>query len=112
MPSYATPEPITVDLNLLVSDTRITASDRTDTVVGASSGHLRIKTANGNITVQCAGGDVDAKTASGNIRLAEVVRGSIDLETTAGELEIGIREGTAAWLNLDSKTGMVRNELD
>ena len=83
-----------------------------DIFVGNSSGDLRAKTANGNITVQCAAGDVDAKTASGNIRLAEVVRGSVDLETTAGELEVGIREGTAAWLELDSKTGMVRNELN
>ena len=83
-----------------------------DVVVGTSRGDLRIKTASGNITVQCAGGDVDAKTASGSIRLAEVVRGTVDLETTAGELEIGIRDGSAAWLNLDSKTGLVRNELD
>jgi len=33
MPTYATPEPITVDLELVVGDLRITATDRSDTVV-------------------------------------------------------------------------------
>jgi len=30
------------------------------------------------------------------------------LETAAGELEVGIREGTAAWLDVSSKYGRVR----
>jgi len=53
-----------------------------------------------------------AKTANGNIRIGEVVNGAIVLETAAGELEIGIREGTAAWLDVSSQYGRVRNLLD
>jgi len=34
------------------------------------------------------------------------------LETAAGELEVGIREGTAAWLDVSSHYGRVRNSLD
>src|SRR5262245_13152067 len=33
MPTFDTPEPIAVDLDLSVADVQITASDRTDTVV-------------------------------------------------------------------------------
>ena len=34
------------------------------------------------------------------------------LETALGELEVGIREGTAAWLDVSASFGSVRNALD
>ena len=83
-----------------------------DTVVGEVTGNLRVKSANGRISVDRAHASVMAKTANGNIRIGEVVNGAIVLETAAGELEVGIREGTAAWLDLSSKYGRVRNSLD
>ena len=83
-----------------------------DTVVGEVTGDLRVKSANGRISVDRAHASVIAKTANGNIRIGEVVNGAIVLETAAGELEVGIREGTAAWLDVSSKYGRVRNSLD
>jgi len=83
-----------------------------DTVVGEVTGDLRVKSANGRISVDRAHASVMAKTANGNIRIGEVVNGAIVLETAAGELEIGIREGTAAWLDVSSQYGRVRNSLD
>lgn len=83
-----------------------------DTVVGEVSGDLRVKSANGRIFVERAHASVIAKTANGNIRVGEVVSGAIVLETAAGELEVGIREGTAAWLDVSSQYGRVRNSLD
>ena len=83
-----------------------------DTVVGEVTGDLRVKSANGRISVDRAHASVMAKTANGNIRIGEVVNGAIVLETAAGELEIGIREGTAAWLDVSSQYGRVRNLLD
>jgi hypothetical protein len=41
----------------------------------------------------------------------EAVRGSLDLETAYGTVEAGIREGTAAWLDVESGSGRVRNLL-
>ena len=83
-----------------------------DTVVGGVTGDLRVKSANGRISVDRAHASVTAKTANGNIRIGEVVNGAIVLETAAGELEVGIREGTAAWLDVSSHYGRVRNSLD
>jgi len=83
-----------------------------DTVVGEVTGDLRVKSANGRISVDRAHASVIVKTANGNIRIGEVMGGAIVLETAAGELEIGIREGTAAWLDLSSHYGRVRNSLD
>jgi len=83
-----------------------------DTGVREVTGDLRVKSANGRISVDRAHASVIAKTANGNIRVSEVVNGAIVLETAAGELEIGIREGTAAWLDVSSHYGRVRNSLD
>ena len=83
-----------------------------DTVVGEVTGDLRVKSANGRISVDRAHASVMAKTANGNIRIGEVVNGAIVLETAAGELEVGIRDGTAAWLDVSSQYGRVRNSLD
>ena len=49
---------------------------------------------------------------NGDVRLGEVVRGSVVLETRLGDVEVGIREGTAAWLDVSSKVGTIRNTLD
>ncbi|MEV1117664.1 DUF4097 family beta strand repeat-containing protein [Actinosynnema sp. NPDC049800] len=81
------------------------------TRIGEVTGDVRIGAANGDIFVGHAAGDVHAKTANGRIRLDEVVRGTVVMETSAGELEVGIREGTAAWLDVRAVTGRVRNEL-
>ena len=83
-----------------------------DTTVGEVTGDLRVKSANGRITIDRAHASVIAKTANGNIRVGEVIRSAIELETAAGELEIGIREGTTAWLDVSSRYGRVRSSLD
>ena len=79
--------------------------------VGEANGDLRCNTANGDITVDRALAAVDAKTANGAVRIGEVVRGSVQVGTSHGELEVGIREGTAALLDLRSSYGTVRNTL-
>ncbi|MEU6949446.1 DUF4097 family beta strand repeat-containing protein [Streptomyces sp. NPDC046316] len=82
-----------------------------ETTIGEVSGELRVNSSNGPIGVARALSSVTAKTASGAIRLDEVVRGQITLDSAAGGLEVGIAEGTAAWLDVRSKAGRVRNEL-
>lgn len=90
---------------------RITTANG-DIALGEVTGALRVKTANGDITVERALALVDAKTAYGSIRIGEVVRGSVALKTGFGELEVGVREGTAAWLDLSSGYGNVHSDLD
>ena len=54
---------------------------------------------------------VGAKTKYGQVRVHDAVRGSLDLETAYGTVEAGVREGTAAWLEIEAKSGRVRNLL-
>jgi hypothetical protein len=81
------------------------------TTVGAATGDLRVSGANGDIDIARAEGSVAATTAHGTLRVAEVARGTVQLETSYGTIEVGIREGTAAWLDVSSDRGQVRNTL-
>jgi DUF4097 and DUF4098 domain-containing protein YvlB len=83
-----------------------------DIAIDTVTGDVRVRTANGDISVERAGAGVEAKTANGSIRLGEVARGSVVLETAMGDLEVGIAEGTAAWLEVNTGFGHVRNLLD
>jgi DUF4097 and DUF4098 domain-containing protein YvlB len=83
-----------------------------DTWVGAASGELQVSAANGNIAVDLAQAGVVAKSANGDVRLGEAVRKTVVLETKLGDLEVGIREGTAAWLDVRAAAGKVHNALD
>ncbi|MGW7594465.1 DUF4097 family beta strand repeat-containing protein, partial [Streptomyces rubiginosohelvolus] len=70
-----------------------------DTVVGEVVGELRATSSNGLISVGLAHAGVDAKSANGSIRIDEAVRGQIGLQAATGDVEVGVRESTAAWLD-------------
>lgn len=83
-----------------------------DIHVGQVSGALRAKTANGDITVGRSSGDVTAATSRGDVRVTRVSRGVAALSTGFGEIEIGIEAGTAALLDVHTRFGAVRSQLD
>jgi DUF4097 and DUF4098 domain-containing protein YvlB len=79
--------------------------------IGRASGALRLDSACGDITVTSALSSVGATTKYGQVRVLEAVRGSLVLETAYGAVEAGVRAGTAAWLDVASASGRVRNLL-
>ena len=81
------------------------------TTVGAVTGDLRVSGAHGGIDIARAEASVTGTTTHGFLRVAEVARGTVQLETSNGSIEVGIREGTAAWLDVSSNRGLVRNTL-
>ncbi|MFJ4528392.1 DUF4097 family beta strand repeat-containing protein [Streptomyces libani] len=81
------------------------------TMIGEITGALRARASNGLISVGVAHAGVDAKSANGAIRIGEVARGQVALQAAAGDLEVGIRESTAAWLEVTTGAGSVRNDL-
>ena len=83
-----------------------------DSVIREVAGDLRVNAANGNITVERPHGSVTAKTANGNIRIGDASRGTLQLETSSGELEVGIHPGTAAYLDVNAKYGTLRNLME
>ncbi|MDT0317050.1 DUF4097 family beta strand repeat-containing protein [Streptomyces millisiae] len=95
----------------LVDGPAVLKNSHGTTTVGAAIGELRVRGANGDINIERAESSVAATTAHGTLRVIDVVRGTIDLETSYGAIEIGIRAGTAAWLDVSSGHGQVRNTL-
>lgn len=95
----------------LVDGPAVLKNSHGTTTVGAATGELRVSGANGDIDIVRAEGSVAATTANGTLRVAEVVRGTVQLETSHGAIEVGIRAGTAAWLDVSSGAGQVRNAL-
>ncbi|MCM4078338.1 DUF4097 family beta strand repeat-containing protein [Paractinoplanes hotanensis] len=95
-----------------VAGTAVVKNSNGETTIDAVEGDLRVRAANGDIHIERAGAGVDAKTANGAIHVGEVVRGSVVLGTAMGDLDVGIAEGTAAWLELNTSFGHVRNQLD
>tara|TARA_R110002051_G_scaffold167627_1_gene238242 strand:+ start:15484 stop:16332 length:849 start_codon:yes stop_codon:yes gene_type:complete len=92
-----------------------------DATLKASHGNIRLGEIGGTLEAKLSYGDLEinraltsvtAKTAYGSITLDEVSSGNIDVESSLGQIRVGIEKGVAAWLDLVSKTGRVHNELE
>jgi len=83
-----------------------------DTWIGEVTGNLQVNAANGRISVDRARETVAAKSANGDVRLGEVAHGAVLAQTAFGKVEIGIRDGVAAWLDLNTRFGNVQNDLE
>jgi hypothetical protein len=95
----------------LVDGPAVLKNSHGTTTVGAATGELRVRGSNGDIEIRRAEDSVTATTAHGTLRVGEVAGGSVQLETSYGAIDIGVREGTAAWLDVHSDSGVVRNTL-
>lgn len=82
------------------------------TWIGEVTGDLQVRSSNGDITVERTHGQAVAKSANGNISLGEVCGGRVDLATRFGRVEVGIRTGTAAWVDAHTKFGRITRDLD
>ncbi|HKQ01059.1 MAG TPA: DUF4097 family beta strand repeat-containing protein, partial [Actinomycetes bacterium] len=95
-----------------IDGTAVVKNNNGDTWIGRVTGDLRVNAANGRISVDQASATVAAKSANGDVRLGEVAHGAVLAQTGFGKVEIGIRDGVAAWLDLNTRYGAVRNDLD
>jgi DUF4097 and DUF4098 domain-containing protein YvlB len=94
-----------------LADGGVVKNSNGSTVIGVARGPIKVRSANGDITIEEATDDVEAKTANGAVRVLDAEQGSLTLETAMGEIEVGIHEGSAAWLDVKTKFGRVRNEM-
>ncbi len=87
-------------------------SSNGDIVVSEVSGQLEASTSSGSVDVQFPGTVTSVKTAYGRVRIGDAASGSLRLETSYGEIEVGVPVGTAAWLDVSSGHGAVHSELE
>jgi hypothetical protein len=95
-----------------IDGTAVVKNSNGDTWIGEVTGDLRVNAANGKVSVDRAHATVAAKSANGDLRLGEVAHGVVLAQTGFGKVEIGIRDGVAAWLDLSTRFGNVHNDLD
>jgi DUF4097 and DUF4098 domain-containing protein YvlB len=81
-------------------------------LVGLVTGAANVKSGNGAVSVDRALSDITATNSNGEVRIGEVVRGKVSATSKNGSVEVGVREGSAAWLELNTDVGHVYNELD
>jgi hypothetical protein len=77
------------------------------TIVGAAD----IATSSGIVQLGDPGPAVTVRSAYGPVRIRELSRGTARIEGSYGALTLGVRGGTAVWLDASSRHGVVRNEL-
>jgi hypothetical protein len=100
-----------IRLGTVAGDATLKASHGT-VVIGEAGGDVDARLSYGDLDITRALASVTAKTAYGTVQVGEVSTGSIQLESGYGQITVGVRQGVAAWLDLESKNGRVRNGLD
>ncbi|MEV0414957.1 DUF4097 family beta strand repeat-containing protein [Streptomyces sp. NPDC050448] len=65
----------------------------------------------GDISVGRLGGPAEISTQKGDIRIAEAVRGTVELRTEAGEIQVGAASGVSASLDAGTAHGRIQNAL-
>jgi hypothetical protein len=95
-----------------IDGTAVVRNGNGDTWIGEVGGDARVNAANGKISIDRALASVVAKTANGHVRLGEVAGGAIVAQSALGTVEVSVRDGVAAWLDLETKFGNVQNDLD
>lgn len=72
-------------------------------------GDSELEISAGDIVLDRTRGSVTAKVAQGDIRIGEASHGVLRVETSKGELEIGIHPDSAARLETNTQLGAVQN---
>ncbi|WP_278265396.1 hypothetical protein [Nocardia sp. AG03] len=80
-------------------------------LVAGEIGRCDLTVSLGDITIEHPRESVTAKTAKGDIRVGEATRGEFRLETSLGELEVGVHPGSAVRLETTALLGAVRNRM-
>jgi DUF4097 and DUF4098 domain-containing protein YvlB len=79
--------------------------------VGDLDGDLKFQTASGALSVRRLRGRLTAQSASGSVGITTAIGGSVSAQTSSGDVEVGIAEGTAARLDMLTGSGVVANRL-
>jgi Putative adhesin len=79
--------------------------------IGRAAADLELSSGSGGFDIDRADGSVTATTGSGAIRIGRMTRGQAKLMTGSGNIEVGIGDGTAAYLDVNSERGSVRNSV-
>lgn len=99
-----------VRIGRLAGDGTVRAANGT-TTIDEVVGDVEVVGAHADLVVGSVRGTLTARAAHAGLRVDRVESGAVSLTTSYGSIEVGVPEGTAAWLDLASQHGTVRNQL-
>ncbi|HEY7398738.1 MAG TPA: DUF4097 family beta strand repeat-containing protein [Gaiellaceae bacterium] len=94
------------------------------------TGSVSVQTASGDVSVEIVGGPVTMTTASGDVEIGEaydsvsvntvsgdqhhraVMQATVGAHSVSGDVEIGVRKGSRAWLDCNTVSGDTSSELE
>jgi hypothetical protein len=77
--------------------------------IGHASADLDLSSGRGDFDIDRADGSITATTGNGAIRIGRMTCGQAKLMNGSGNIEVGISEGTAASIDVNSERGVVHN---
>jgi hypothetical protein len=77
--------------------------------IGHASADLDLSSGTGEFEIDRADGSITATTASGAIRIGRMTHGQAKLTNGSGNIEVGISEGAAASIDVNSERGAVHD---
>jgi hypothetical protein len=77
--------------------------------IGHASADLDLSSGSGDFAIDRADGSITVTTASGAIRIGRMTHGRAKLTNGSGNIEVGISEGAAASIDVNSERGAVHN---
>ncbi len=101
-----------------------------DVRVREVTGGANIQTASGDVSIEIARGSVSVATASGDVAIGDaydnvsvnsvsgdqrhraVLQGNVGAHSVSGDIEIGVRQGSRAWLDCNTVSGDTSSELE
>lgn len=79
--------------------------------IGHAAADLELSSGTGGFDIDRADGSITATTGSGAIRIGRMTHGQAKLMNGSGNIEVGISDGTPAYLDVNSERGSVRNSV-
>jgi DUF4097 and DUF4098 domain-containing protein YvlB len=83
-----------------------------DVEIDMAHGPANIATASGDVTIREAFDSLMINTVSGDQHHGAVLQGQIGAHSVSGDIEIGVRRGSKAWLDCNTVSGDTSSELE
>lgn len=83
-----------------------------DLQIRRAEAELRAKTGSGDIQIDASAADLELITGTGDVALKGVHGGDVSAKTGTGDVLVGVAQGVAAYLDLNTVTGDVKIDLE
>jgi hypothetical protein len=83
-----------------------------DVSIEVARGPVNITTASGDLTIEEAYDTVNANTVSGDQQHRAVLQGNITINSVSGDVAVGVRRGSRAYLDCTTVSGDTSSELE